>query len=275
MSSHIPSSVSPLRRLWYKWKMLRLPWRRKFLVGFDLSGNTYWEFLLRGQTPGPGSRYRRIVQYPRGTHHGDVKVSPAWHQWLRHTRRDPPSIAEQLADVERQTRIRQLAALADARWEAKPKLTDAPATPSSPLAALAGQAFANTFGTTPPPASVSASAGAPTLDAQPMQPEQDTLTKLDIKRWRWGETFQENVPQQRGTVGDRDWEAAEEREEAWRKTEEAAVEARRKREKATAAAAAAQAGCPDPWKQVQSGKGTGPGETWQPESWKPTARPKN
>jgi hypothetical protein len=26
-------AISPLLRAWYKWKMLRLPWRRQFLVG--------------------------------------------------------------------------------------------------------------------------------------------------------------------------------------------------------------------------------------------------
>ncbi|KAK0622970.1 hypothetical protein B0T14DRAFT_564377 [Immersiella caudata] len=116
-----PNQISPLLKTWHKWKALRLPWRKKFLVGLDLHGNTYWEFrLVNG--PGPDGRWRRIVQYPRKTHHGDVSVSPAWHQWLRNTRKDPPSLDEQKADVARRERMKMLAAQADARWAAKESL---------------------------------------------------------------------------------------------------------------------------------------------------------
>ncbi|PSR94381.1 hypothetical protein BD289DRAFT_363430 [Coniella lustricola] len=120
--------ISPLLRSWYKWKALRLPWRRRFLVGLDLQGNTFWEFREARGDPRPGEpvRWRRIVQYPRDTHYGEVKVSPQWHQWLRNTRERPPTIQEQHAEVHRQTRMKYLAAEADARWEAKPRLMDAP-----------------------------------------------------------------------------------------------------------------------------------------------------
>lgn len=92
--------------------------------GFDLNGNTFWEFRL---TNNPAERWRRIVKYPRSTHLSSVKVTPAWHQWLRYTREHPPSLAEQREDVTRQARMKQLAAEADARWEAKPRLVeDAP-----------------------------------------------------------------------------------------------------------------------------------------------------
>ena len=47
-------------------------------------------------------------------------------QWLRHTRYEPPSIAEQRADIVRQERMKILAAEADARWAAKPSALDAP-----------------------------------------------------------------------------------------------------------------------------------------------------
>ena len=76
---------------------------------------------------------RRIVKYPRGTHLGDVKVSPMWHQWLRHQRLDPPTIQEQQLEEARQDRIKILAAQADARWEAKPRLAgDSPAAINRP-----------------------------------------------------------------------------------------------------------------------------------------------
>lgn len=79
---------------------------------------------MRGDPSDPRTRWRRIVQYPRDTHYGEVKVPPQWHQWLRHTRDAPPSIPEQHAEVRRQQQMRLLAAEADARWAAKPSLLD-------------------------------------------------------------------------------------------------------------------------------------------------------
>ncbi|KAF7558859.1 hypothetical protein G7046_g5301 [Stylonectria norvegica] len=117
--------VGPVAQAWYKWKALRLPWRKRFLMGFDLQGNTFWEFRLTRGTSGP-ERWRRIVDYPRSTHYSSVKVSPLWHQWLRHTREEPPTLTEQQGDVVRQARMKKLAAEADARWEAKPRAMDAP-----------------------------------------------------------------------------------------------------------------------------------------------------
>lgn len=69
---------------------------------------------------------RRIAQYPPSTHYSDINISPQWHQWLRHTRRDPPSIAEQSQDLVRQENLKVLAAQADARWAAKPSFLDKP-----------------------------------------------------------------------------------------------------------------------------------------------------
>lgn len=71
-------------------------------------------------------RWRRIVKYPRSTHYSDVTVPPQWHQWLRHRREHPPSLAEQQAEVARQENMKTLAAQADARWQAKPSLVDMP-----------------------------------------------------------------------------------------------------------------------------------------------------
>ncbi|KAF3060051.1 hypothetical protein GL218_04746 [Daldinia childiae] len=119
--------IGPIRKAWYQWKALRLPWRKRFLVGLDLQGNTYWEFrLVRGDPSAPDSRFRRIVNYPRSTHYSEVKVPPSWHQWLRYQRQQPPTLDEQAGDVVRQERIKVLAAEADARWEAKPSLVGVP-----------------------------------------------------------------------------------------------------------------------------------------------------
>ncbi|PNY24109.1 Uncharacterized protein TCAP_05950, partial [Tolypocladium capitatum] len=104
-----PKRIGPIAQAWYRWKALRLPWRKRFFIGHDLHGNTYWEFrLTRGADDGAashGERWRRIVTYPRSTHLSDVSVSPLWHQWLRHTRPDAPSLAEQRGDVVRQERV--------------------------------------------------------------------------------------------------------------------------------------------------------------------------
>lgn len=101
---------------------MKLPWRKRWLVGFDLSGNTFWEFKDTLNS----NRFRRIVKYSRQTHFSDVNVTPQWTQWLRHTRFDPPSLAEQRADVVRQENIKVLAAAADARWASKPSMLDPP-----------------------------------------------------------------------------------------------------------------------------------------------------
>ncbi|CAJ2510251.1 Uu.00g061510.m01.CDS01 [Anthostomella pinea] len=117
--------IGPVLKAWYQWKALRLPWRKRFLVGLDLQGNTYWEFKLQRGDDTSG-RFRRIVNYSRSTHYSEVKVPPQWHQWLRYQRERPPSLQEQSADVMRQERMKVLVAEADARWDAKPSLIDMP-----------------------------------------------------------------------------------------------------------------------------------------------------
>ncbi|KAJ4359814.1 uncharacterized protein N0V89_000370 [Didymosphaeria variabile] len=111
-----------VKRLWWNWKMLPLPWRRRKLAGFDLEGNTYWEWKIVKHA----ARTRRIVEYPGGVYHSDVQVPPQWAQWLRQTRFEAPTMAEQQAEALRQERIKMLAAQADARWAAKPSAVDAP-----------------------------------------------------------------------------------------------------------------------------------------------------
>ncbi|KAF2674823.1 hypothetical protein BT63DRAFT_21488 [Microthyrium microscopicum] len=125
------TSPTAFSRLWLRWKALRLPWRKQFLCGSDLAGNTFWEFRLSGQE---SERLRRIVKYPREAQMSDVEVAPQWIQWLRHTRRDPPSIQEQQMDVVRQERMKVLAAEADAKWAAKDSYLEMPAQAPTPSA---------------------------------------------------------------------------------------------------------------------------------------------
>ncbi|PWY88546.1 hypothetical protein BO70DRAFT_332112 [Aspergillus heteromorphus CBS 117.55] len=116
--------MSPVNSLWFKWKSLRLPWRSSFLVGTDLSGNTFWEFKDHLNA----GRYRRIVKCDPKTHFSDVQVSPQWHQWLRYVRAEAPTLEEQQQDIIRQIQIKELARLADARWASKPSYLDMPNT---------------------------------------------------------------------------------------------------------------------------------------------------
>ncbi|WPG98975.1 Hypothetical protein R9X50_00177700 [Acrodontium crateriforme] len=121
------SSPGFAKQLWLQWKSLKLPWRRQFLVGSDLAGNTFWEF--RDQLN--ATRYRRMVKYATQAHYSDIKISPQWHQWLRHTRREAPSIEEQQYDLSRQAMMKQLAAEADERWNSIPSFLDSPNTQRS------------------------------------------------------------------------------------------------------------------------------------------------
>jgi NADH dehydrogenase [ubiquinone] 1 alpha subcomplex assembly factor 2 len=83
---------------------------------------------------------RRIVEYPRSLPYSEVTslISPAWHQWLRHTRGAPPSLTEQAQDLVRQRQIKVLAAEADARWNSKESFLDAPRTAQVPGGTEAG-----------------------------------------------------------------------------------------------------------------------------------------
>ena len=88
----------------------------------DLAGTTFWEF----KDPLNPVRSRRMAEQSRRKHYADMQISPAWHQWLRHTRFDAPSIEEQQADMQRQFQLKQLAQLADERWASKASYLDSP-----------------------------------------------------------------------------------------------------------------------------------------------------
>ncbi|KAK3657845.1 hypothetical protein LTR56_002224 [Elasticomyces elasticus] len=117
-----PKAPGLFRNLWYKWKALHLPWRKQFLVGADLAGNTFWVF----KDALHANRWRRIVRYSPKAYYSDVKITPQWHQWLRHTRPEAPSIQEQQYEVSRQAMMKQLAHKADDRWKSVPSFLDAP-----------------------------------------------------------------------------------------------------------------------------------------------------
>ena len=103
--------------------------------GFDLAGNTFWEFKDSLQS----QRLRRIVDYSSSAHYSDVFITPQWHQWLRHTRPVAPSLEEQRAEVQRQQNIKELARLADERWASKPSFLDKPSEQPRPATAVQDQ----------------------------------------------------------------------------------------------------------------------------------------
>ncbi|KAF2859195.1 hypothetical protein K470DRAFT_219661 [Piedraia hortae CBS 480.64] len=113
---------SPVRSLWYRWKALRLPWRKRFFVGLDLDGNTFWEF----KDTISSQRLRRIVKHKNAAYFSDIQVSPQWMQWLRHARKEAPTIAEQQHEISRQATMKMLAERADERWKALPSYLDSP-----------------------------------------------------------------------------------------------------------------------------------------------------
>lgn len=127
---------------WYCTMHLHSSPNREYLIqpsntlpGLDLQGNTFWEF--RDTLSSHKYRMRRIVQYDSSVHYSEISVSPQWHQWLRHTRSSPPSLAEQAQDLVRQENLKILAAEVDRRWAAKPSFLDAPGRQASqPLPAL-------------------------------------------------------------------------------------------------------------------------------------------
>ncbi|KAJ6099608.1 hypothetical protein N7467_001143 [Penicillium canescens] len=160
--------------LWFKWKALRLPWRKSFLVGQDLAGNTFWEFkdVLNA------ARYRRIVRFDPKTHFSDVQVTPQWHQWLRHVRQHPPSIEEQKQDLVRQAQIKQLARLADERWASKASFLDKPKTQQGGTATQPGGPSLNH-----PTANTQTAQDAPASTAPPNAPQADPAsTKPETKK---------------------------------------------------------------------------------------------
>ncbi|KAH7038267.1 uncharacterized protein B0I36DRAFT_315915 [Microdochium trichocladiopsis] len=235
-------AVKPPGRIlqaWYQWKSLRLPWRKKFLVGLDLRGNTYWEFRLRHGDPPPritssqtaddytAQRFRRIVHPPsRSVHLSDVQIPPAWHQWLRYSRHEIPTLDEQRADVARQDRIRVLAAQADQRWEQKERLLDMPPPPPPPPGNTAGAGAARAA----PAVATVASAGK--ITAAEADSSAAGKAPAPAAETSSAPAAKDSAPPPEDSSSNK------------KKQEEA----------------------PNPWKQASRG---GPSEEWQPQAWSP------
>ncbi|KAI5967920.1 hypothetical protein CANMA_002688 [Candida margitis] len=105
------------KRLLHRWQARRdIPFRRKFFVGYDLYGNTYWEFTIDGNM----TRLRRKLEpFREEIFKVDYfkTIPPQWLQWLRRTRFDAPSLEELVQDQFRQQRLKLLAQQADEKWQ--------------------------------------------------------------------------------------------------------------------------------------------------------------
>lgn len=98
----------PRWRQWFfyykSWR--NVPFRKRFFVGYDLLGNTYWEFKLQSSDSKlrrkmqPGKRQAFILDY-------FDQIPVQWHQWLRYTRPDPPSLQELILDQHRLLTLKQ------------------------------------------------------------------------------------------------------------------------------------------------------------------------
>ncbi|KAK9381809.1 uncharacterized protein V2V93DRAFT_367921 [Kockiozyma suomiensis] len=111
-------SSSAIRTLFLKWKALRnVPFRTKFLVGMDLEENTFWEFENRNN---PGRPRRMVKLLGAKKEYIDYKLPPQWSQWLRHVRREPPSIEELEAEQRRLATLNYRVRAAQEKWASIP-----------------------------------------------------------------------------------------------------------------------------------------------------------
>ncbi|KAK6457042.1 uncharacterized protein RJT20DRAFT_36698 [Scheffersomyces xylosifermentans] len=116
MSDPLAHKYSHWKRLIHKFQARRdIPFRRRFFIGYDLHGNTYWEFTIDGNM----HRLRRKMEpYQQQLFKADyfTTVPPQWLQWLRRTRNVPPTLQELISDQVRQSNMKILAQQADAKW---------------------------------------------------------------------------------------------------------------------------------------------------------------
>ncbi|KAK9453714.1 hypothetical protein V1511DRAFT_512594 [Dipodascopsis uninucleata] len=108
------------RSIYYKWLSLKIPLRKRQFMGHDLDGNTFWEFSNANSPERP----RRIVQLKSTSgSYVDYKLPPQWSQWLRHVRRDPPTIEELQQEQARLAFLKHRIAAAEQRWKSVPLKT--------------------------------------------------------------------------------------------------------------------------------------------------------
>ncbi|KAK0526784.1 hypothetical protein OC834_004682 [Tilletia horrida] len=114
--------------------------RARYFAGYDLAGNAFYEYPSRSGSTDP-RHTRRVIDWKekREPSEYDQSSIPAqWVAWLRHTRRQAPTLEELQVDAERIMRVRENARLIaerDAAWRAS--LLQAPAAGEDDAAAPA------------------------------------------------------------------------------------------------------------------------------------------
>ncbi|ODV84026.1 hypothetical protein CANARDRAFT_9023 [[Candida] arabinofermentans NRRL YB-2248] len=99
------------KQAYYRWKSIKtVPFRKRFFIGYDLKGNTYWEFYTSSAQTKP----RRIYQphHPEQHTHDYFQHLPIqWLQWLRFTRYQAPTLQELRSEEERVSKLKRLVQL--------------------------------------------------------------------------------------------------------------------------------------------------------------------
>ncbi|KAK8081396.1 hypothetical protein PG996_000177 [Apiospora saccharicola] len=145
------SNVGLVMRAWFRWKALRLPWRKRFLVApwlttsLPINQAPTFQATPTGSSASPAAPLPPPLPIfpptsPRPTTRAGGASSNTRARRTSRTStsrrsgtsgsgtsaRTPPTISEQQGDVLRLARMKVLAAEADARWAAKPSFLDQP-----------------------------------------------------------------------------------------------------------------------------------------------------
>ncbi|KAH8551856.1 hypothetical protein BGW37DRAFT_314927 [Umbelopsis sp. PMI_123] len=106
------------------YKTSRFPWKKHVLIGYDLSGNEYWEAPNPNRpsyVAGRTKRWVKMLEKQRESDFTQDKLPVQWQAWLRHTRPTSPTIQEIIAADKRRLMIQERARQLDDDW-AKRKL---------------------------------------------------------------------------------------------------------------------------------------------------------
>lgn len=110
------NKYSVWKRILHKFQSRRdIPFRRKWFIGYDLHGNTYWEFTIDRSNQRLRRKMEPYIEYMFKVDYFNT-VPPQWLQWLRRTRETPPTLSELVEDQVRQQNIKVLAKLVDEKW---------------------------------------------------------------------------------------------------------------------------------------------------------------
>lgn len=108
---------SLFHRLSSVYKTSRFPWKKHVLIGYDLSGNEYWEAPNPHRPGGRPKRWVKMLEKQVESDFTQDKLPVQWQAWLRHTRPTTPTIAEIIAADKKRLLIIERAKKLDEEWE--------------------------------------------------------------------------------------------------------------------------------------------------------------